>query len=353
MRGRMLGKITISLFALALAGRMAPAMGEDAPAAGMEVVISVAEQRLIVLRDGMWVSRYRVSTSKFGLGDSYGSYKTPLGKLRVCEKIGENFALGAVIKNRHATGEILPINAPGRDPIVTRVLWLEGLEERNKNSKSRGIYIHGTVEESKIGSPVSYGCVRMRSREVTSVFDTVPIGTPVTIQTARLGHYRRWRPSELPVVAEQLPFEPEAPPLPKVALADATKAPASDGKPAGESRTKAKGLAVNSSGSRSGRTAPRTQVDENPTAKSAPNVHRDAGSAGALKDSILFADLPALSGKAASPETLESIRGPVLAPVAESPRNEADSLSEPSPPLPRVHFRTGTSSSTLSERAPR
>src|SRR5688572_23786502 len=136
------------------------AAGQE-PESPPEVIISVADQKLIVVRDGMWTHKFRISTSKFGLGDSYGSYKTPLGKLRVCDKIGAGLSAGSVIKRRHATGEILPVNAPGRDPIVTRILWLEGLEPSNEHAKARGIYIHGTVEESKIGDPVSYGCIRM------------------------------------------------------------------------------------------------------------------------------------------------------------------------------------------------
>lgn len=353
MRGRMLGKTTISLIALALAGRVAPTIAEDAPMREVEVVISIPEQRLLVLRDGMWVSKYRVSTSKFGLGDSFGSYKTPVGKLRVCEKIGENFAPGAVIKHRHATGEILPINAPGRDPIVTRVLWLEGREERNKNSKSRGIYIHGTVEESKIGSPVSYGCIRMRSREVTNVFDVVPIGAPVTIQTARLGSYRRWRPSELPAVGEKLPTTPEGPSLPNVTIADEGGFPGASAKPAGEPRVKGKRTSENAPSSRSARTATRTPVDEPSTSKSVESKDREGGSAGSLKGSILFADMPTHTGKPVASATLESIRGPVLAPVAESTQEDAEPLTEPAPPLPRVIFRTGPSSSTIQERATR
>lgn len=168
---------------------LAAGMAQETPT---EVIISVAEQKIMVVRDGMWTHKFRVSTSKFGLGDSYGSYKTPLGKLRVCDKIGGGLASGSVIKSRHATGEILPVNAAGRDPIVTRILWLEGCEPGNEHAKARGIYIHGTVEESKIGDPASYGCIRMRSREVIEVFDAVPVGTMVTIQNDKLPKLRRW-----------------------------------------------------------------------------------------------------------------------------------------------------------------
>jgi len=161
------------------------------------IVISVAEQKLTILRDGMFWKKYPISTSKFGLGDSYGSYKTPVGHLRVCEKIGEELSPGSVIKERHATGEVLPANAPGRDPIVTRVIWLDGLEPQNKNALSRGIYIHGTPEERTIGTPVSWGCIRMRSKDVIQFFDAIPVGTVVSIIPDKLPHMHRYRAPKL------------------------------------------------------------------------------------------------------------------------------------------------------------
>src|SRR5438067_2212450 len=89
-----------------------------------ELIVSVPEQRLAVLENGTVIAEFRVSTSKYGLGDRSGSYATPLGELQVAEKIGAGAPIGAVFKNRHLTGEILRPNAPGRDPIVTRILWL-------------------------------------------------------------------------------------------------------------------------------------------------------------------------------------------------------------------------------------
>jgi lipoprotein-anchoring transpeptidase ErfK/SrfK len=124
---------------------------------------------------------YPVSTSKFGLGDWPGSRFTPLGRMQIAEKIGGNAPPGAVFKDRRRTGEILQPNAPGRDPIVTRILWLRGLEAQNAHAFSRDIYIHGTPEEWKIGSPASYGCIRMRSGDVIHLFDIVGIGAEVTI----------------------------------------------------------------------------------------------------------------------------------------------------------------------------
>jgi hypothetical protein len=167
---------------------------QAATPAGAEIIISVADQRLALIRDGGLIKKFPISTSKFGLGDSWGSYKTPIGRHRVYEKIGDDLVMGAVMKRRHATGEILPVNAPGRDPIVTRILWLEGLESQNSNAKSRGIYIHGTVEEDRIGKAVSYGCIRMRSKDVVELFEQTPTGTEVNIIAGKLPRLRKSAP---------------------------------------------------------------------------------------------------------------------------------------------------------------
>jgi lipoprotein-anchoring transpeptidase ErfK/SrfK len=145
------------------------------------VVISTADQQMIVFRDNIKIAQYPVSTSKFGLGDAPRSNATPLGLLRVRKKIGTRAPAGAVFKSRRPTGEILPIDAAGRDPIVTRILWLEGLERQNRNAFDRYIYIHGTPEERNIGTPSSYGCIRMRSADVIALYDTLGIGARVLI----------------------------------------------------------------------------------------------------------------------------------------------------------------------------
>jgi hypothetical protein len=160
----------------------------------MEVIVSVADQQLALIRSGELVARYPISTSKFGLGDARNSYRTPLGKLRICEKIGDDLVTGTVLKGRSATGEVLAVNAPGRDPIVTRILWLEGLEEQNRNARARAIYIHGTPEESRLGEAVSWGCIRMRSRDVIALYEQVDIGTPVSIVTDSLPRLRKHNP---------------------------------------------------------------------------------------------------------------------------------------------------------------
>src|SRR2546421_5420618 len=140
--------------------------GTELPAPN-QVIISVREQKLMLLQDGAKLATYPVSTSKFGLGDSWGRMTTPLGYLAVAQKIGDHAPSGAVFHNRRFTGEILPPNAPGRDPVITRIIWLRGLEAQNAHAFRRCIYIHGTPEEKLIGRPASYGCIRMKSTDIT------------------------------------------------------------------------------------------------------------------------------------------------------------------------------------------
>jgi lipoprotein-anchoring transpeptidase ErfK/SrfK len=146
-----------------------------------QVVVSIPDQRMALLQDGMPVATYPVSTSKFGLGDIPGTRATPLGNLEIARKIGAGAPSGAVFKDRVRTGEVVVPDALGRDPIVSRILWLRGLEPRNARAYSRYIYIHGTPEERNIGRPASYGCIRMRSQDVIQLFDVVGPGARVTI----------------------------------------------------------------------------------------------------------------------------------------------------------------------------
>jgi lipoprotein-anchoring transpeptidase ErfK/SrfK len=148
------------------------------------VHVSVPEQRMTVFEHGRAIARYPVSTSKFGVGDVPGSNCTPLGKMAVAQKIGVGAPLGMKFKSRQPTGEIVAVNAPGRDPIVTRILWLRGLEARNSRAFERMIYIHGTPEEARIGTPASYGCIRMRSSDITELFDTLGKGARVIVSNA-------------------------------------------------------------------------------------------------------------------------------------------------------------------------
>jgi lipoprotein-anchoring transpeptidase ErfK/SrfK len=157
-----------------------------APDTQHQIVVSTREQKLALLDHGNVVVIYPVSTSKFGLGDWRGSRFTPLGKMQIAQKIGDNAPSGTVFKDRRRTGEVVAPDSPGRDPIVTRILWLRGLETQNANAFSRDIYIHGTPEERLIGTPASYGCVRMRSNDIIHLYDIVGTGAAVTIVNAPL-----------------------------------------------------------------------------------------------------------------------------------------------------------------------
>lgn len=152
-----------------------------APDTQHQIVVSTRDQKLALLDRGNLMAVYPVSTSKFGLGDRPGSRFTPLGKLQIAEKIGDNAPPGTVFKDRRRTGEVVLANSPGRDPIVTRILWLRGLEGQNANAFTRDIYIHGTPEEWRIGSAASYGCVRMRSTDIIQLYNIVGVGAAVTI----------------------------------------------------------------------------------------------------------------------------------------------------------------------------
>lgn len=146
-----------------------------------KMIVSVKDQKMVLVTDGVPVKYYRISTSKFGLGDKPGSYRTPVGHMKVAKKIGCRAQAGTVFKSRRPTGEILKPNSPGRDPIVTRILWLKGMERRNGNAFKRTIYIHGTPEERRLGFPASYGCIRMSSRDVIDLYSRVGYGADVFV----------------------------------------------------------------------------------------------------------------------------------------------------------------------------
>ena len=145
------------------------------------MVISVRDQKLLVVKNGEPIKAYSVSTSRFGLGSQSGSYRTPLGDHVIAKKIGKGAPKGAVFKSRRQTGVILKPNAKGRDPIVTRILWLSCKERHNLNTYRRFIYIHGTPVEKEIGRPVSYGCIRMKSKDIIDLYHRVSEGTEVKI----------------------------------------------------------------------------------------------------------------------------------------------------------------------------
>jgi lipoprotein-anchoring transpeptidase ErfK/SrfK len=152
--------------------------------------ISIPAQCLAIIDNGKIIRSYPVSTAKNGVGERRGSECTPKGWHRVRAKIGSGRPLNTVFVGRRATGEIydeeLSRSFPGRDWILTRILWLGGLEP-GKNRYGdvdtcwRYIYIHGTSDESMIGLPVSHGCIRMKNADMLDLFGRVDAGVRVYI----------------------------------------------------------------------------------------------------------------------------------------------------------------------------
>jgi lipoprotein-anchoring transpeptidase ErfK/SrfK len=149
--------------------------------ADTRIIVSVPDQKLAVIVNNKISRTYKISTSRYGEGDNLGSWRTPLGHLTVATKIGSSVPDGGVFERRQFTGEILSPNAPGRDPIVSRIIWLRGTDGTNRNAYSRCIYIHGTPQEDVLGKKASFGCVRMSSSDVIEIFNWVTIGTDVAI----------------------------------------------------------------------------------------------------------------------------------------------------------------------------
>ena len=153
--------------------------------------INIDRQDLDLLDDsGTRLKRYRVSTSKFGGGELYGSYRTPRGRHIIRAKIGAGQPPNTVFVERRPTGEIyspeLSERFPGRDWILTRILWLSGREPGlnrlgRVDTMRRYIYIHGSPDSVQMGQPGSIGCIRMRNADVIDLFDRVCIGTIVDI----------------------------------------------------------------------------------------------------------------------------------------------------------------------------
>jgi lipoprotein-anchoring transpeptidase ErfK/SrfK len=147
----------------------------------LKIQISVREQRLTLKNGRKKIATYPISTSRFGVGSKEGSFKTPTGKFRIAEKIGGGMPAGTIFKSRQ------PVKATKKmlreeDLVMTRILWLDGLEPRNANTHDRYVYIHGTNHEEEIGTAASHGCVRMKNDDVVELFERVREGTPVEIK---------------------------------------------------------------------------------------------------------------------------------------------------------------------------
>jgi len=156
----------------------------------MKIEIELDSQTLRLVHDDRVVRAYRVSTARNGPGERAGSNCTPRGRHVVRAKIGAEAPLNAVFVGRRPTGEIyseaLAAAHPGRDWILTRILWLSGLEPgRNRlgavDTMRRYVYIHGTPDTTELGVPGSIGCIRMANGDIVELFDRIPAGTPVDI----------------------------------------------------------------------------------------------------------------------------------------------------------------------------
>ena len=155
------------------------------------IIVSISEQQLALIENKQISKTYPISSAKAGTGNQSGSYKTPLGKHKIAEKIGDGAEIGSIFKariNTHKLAQILtqPNQTSNADNITTRILWLDGMEDGfNKggdvDSYSRYIYIHGTDEEGLLGTPASHGCIRMGNLDVLELFGLVSVGDLVVI----------------------------------------------------------------------------------------------------------------------------------------------------------------------------
>lgn len=143
--------------------------------------VHIGTQTLYLVEGTRRLRQWPCSTSKFGIGFTEGSNKTPLGRFEVREKHGEGAASGTIFKARQPVGLWQPGQETRDDLVLTRILWLHGLEPRNANTFQRYIYIHGTNDERSIGRPASHGCVRLRNADVMELFAITPLGTEVWI----------------------------------------------------------------------------------------------------------------------------------------------------------------------------
>ncbi len=149
------------------------------------IQIDIKTQILQHYHDDNLLAEYLISTAKNGVGEVEGSECTPLGQFKIAEKIGADLPIGSVLVARVPTGEIysqdLAKQHPARDWILSRILWLEGCEDFNQNSKARLIYIHGTPDTEPMGVAQSHGCIRMCNTDIMVLFEAVCVGDDVII----------------------------------------------------------------------------------------------------------------------------------------------------------------------------
>ena len=158
------------------------------------IEVYTAEQRLLFYpaNAAKPLCDFLISTAKNGLGEVKGSFQTPRGLHRVCAKFGGGFPKNTVLRTRQPTGEYysesLAAQYPERDWILSRILWLEGLEVgKNKggdcDTRARYIYVHGVPDSCPMGVPESHGCIRMRNEDIITLYPLIPLGTLLSVQT--------------------------------------------------------------------------------------------------------------------------------------------------------------------------
>lgn len=150
----------------------------------LKLVVDVSRQRVEVLdAKGASISSYPISTSRFGLGFKEGSFRTPTGRFQIAEKIGDGEPAWMIFKGRKPTAALAQAGG-GEDLILSRILWLDGIDPENANTRERYIYFHGTNQEDQIGTPASHGCIRLRNLDMIGLFDQVSVGDLVEIDAS-------------------------------------------------------------------------------------------------------------------------------------------------------------------------
>ena len=148
----------------------------------LKIVIRLDQQKLYLCREDQVLQSYPISSSRFGTGSEPGSFKTPLGRVEIAEKIGGDQPLNTVFRGRKPVLSEQPDWTTEPDLITSRILWLNGLEPHNANTKERFIYIHGTNQEALLASPASHGCIRMANVDIGRLFDEIEPGREVLIE---------------------------------------------------------------------------------------------------------------------------------------------------------------------------
>jgi lipoprotein-anchoring transpeptidase ErfK/SrfK len=159
---------------------MTSEMPKGQPSEDWEMRVDIERQMLDLRHRDKLIKSWPVSTSRFGVGFEPGSFKTPTGHFAILERIGASAPLWTEFKSRQPTGK-LAVPGGEQDGILTRILWLSGLDEQNANTRDRYIYFHGTNREDLIGTPASHGCIRLRNADIAELFELVPEGTRVVI----------------------------------------------------------------------------------------------------------------------------------------------------------------------------